>query len=81
MITIQGRVFAVILIFVFSGCSTLTKKKEETLGERLPGNKKVSFQVNELMQEYFPKCIAVLPFDDPDSLDVEQDFQKAFQAQ
>lgn len=81
MITIQGRVLAVILIFVFSGCSTLTKKKEETLRERLPGNKKVSFQVNELMQEYFPKCIAVLPFDDSDSLDVEQDFQKAFHAQ
>ena len=66
MITIQVRVLAVILFFVFSGCSTL-KKKEETLRERLPGNKKVSFQVNELMQEYLPRCIAVLPFDDPDS--------------
>ena len=67
---------------ILHGCSTkLVEKKEDSFIDKLPLNENVSFEINQSMKSYIPKCISVLSFDDPGFLDKDKEFQRAFHAQ
>ena len=74
--------YCLLIIFVsLYGCSATKTILEKSGTDKSSFKNRVSFTVNNRLNDYFPKCIAVLPFNDPKALDVMQEFQKAFHAQ